>query len=197
MLATVDNNGPAFLWSVPAGKLLATLSYSQFAEGLSLAFSPDGKTLAVSDDSGIRLWNIATRKITETLTDGPQRSLGVAAVAFSPDGKTLVTADRNGYAYLWHTSTYTRFATLHQQGFKTINGVAFSPDGKYVAEANDDGRSYVWLASSGRIGDVIRDPQSGPDPDGVTFSPDSRTLAVADPGTHQTILWNLKRQFPY
>jgi WD40 repeat protein len=55
--------------------------------GYQGAFSPDGKTLAI------------TRRLTATLTD--PHSEGVNAVTLSPDGKTLATGDGNGKIYLW------------------------------------------------------------------------------------------------
>ena len=60
----------------------------------SVAFSPDGKILAIGDRDGtVRLWDLATgRQLGSPLSskDGP-----VGSVAFSPDGKTLaVGVDR-------------------------------------------------------------------------------------------------------
>jgi WD40 repeat protein len=75
----------------------------------SIAFSPDGRTLAtgmttgtgnsadVSVSSGETfLWNAATGKRTLTLAGA-----GDGGEAFSPDGKTLATSGTNGSAYLW------------------------------------------------------------------------------------------------
>jgi WD40 repeat protein len=56
---------------------------------LSLAFSPDGKTLAtVSNGVNVTLWDVASGKNTATLAGQPSIVLGVA---FSPDGKTLAS----------------------------------------------------------------------------------------------------------
>jgi len=53
----------------------------------TLAFSPDGKTLASgSSDKTIRLWNVADGKQMEVWT---AHGGDVASVAFSPDGKLL------------------------------------------------------------------------------------------------------------
>ncbi|MEG4840174.1 AAA-like domain-containing protein, partial [Microcoleus sp. B9-D4] len=56
----------------------------------SVAFSPDGLTLAsASDDNSIKLWNMETQKPIATLTG---HSNSVRSVAFSPDGLTLASA---------------------------------------------------------------------------------------------------------
>ena len=55
----------------------------------SVAFSPDGRTLATgSDDKTARLWEVASGKEIATLRG---HESGVYFVAFSPDGRTLAT----------------------------------------------------------------------------------------------------------
>ena len=71
----------------------------------SVAFSPDGKTLAsggASEDKTVRLWDVETGKQKHLLTGHEERINGVA---FSPDGKTLASGSQGrdgaavGYRY--------------------------------------------------------------------------------------------------
>src|SRR5438094_6674069 len=68
------------LWDTASGQLKAIL---QAGSVVTLAFSPDGKTLATaSSDPTVELWDVASGQLKVTLNaDGP--------LAFSPDGQTL------------------------------------------------------------------------------------------------------------
>jgi WD40 repeat protein len=52
-----------------------------------LAFSPDGRLLAISSKTDVKLWNVATRDIQATLVGDGWRH--IICLAFSPDGKLL------------------------------------------------------------------------------------------------------------
>ena len=65
----------------------------------SLAFSPDGKTLAsASEDRTVGLWDTATGQRLRTLSGHTDN---VLSVAFSPDGKTLASASADATVRLW------------------------------------------------------------------------------------------------
>jgi WD40 repeat protein len=65
----------------------------------SLAFSPDGITLAAGSHGGvITLWNLPTRQEVTSLAGHKTIVLGLA---FSPDGRTLASVGYDTTLRLW------------------------------------------------------------------------------------------------
>ncbi|MGE3316302.1 MAG: family 16 glycoside hydrolase [Planctomycetaceae bacterium] len=155
----------------PPIKRLATIG--DFSEWVtSLAYAPDGHTLAIGSYDIVRLWNTESKKVDATLD---VKTGYVKGIAFSPDGKLLATA---GYQSLdvWEIATRTRkFKSEGHAGY--VTAVAFSPDGKWFVTSSEDESVRVWNAADGS---EVRSLKGHSYPvNGVAFSPDGKQIASA------------------
>ena len=97
----------------------------------SVAFSPDGKTLAGAGNTSMRLWDMATRRPIGHPLTGPTG--GVISVAFSPDGKTLAGGGGAQGVRLWDVGTGHQIRNHLTGHTGPVGSVAISPDGKTLA----------------------------------------------------------------
>ena len=97
MLATGSSDYSVRLWDALTGAPKLTMKGHRDSVN-SVAFSPDGRTIASGTDYSVRLWDAVTGRNTRIL-EGHQS--WVMSVAFSPDGRTLAAASLDGAVHLW------------------------------------------------------------------------------------------------
>jgi WD40 repeat protein len=164
------------LYDAASGAELRTLdgtdTNSSAASGYYMAWSPDGRTLAVIVDEVIKLFDAASGQQTGTII-----SQGSYAVDWSPDGKTLATAG-------WGNGVATWDLASGQQAWKPADSamgadrILYAPDGSLLATARvQEGAVTLYEASSGRL---LRTLQGHKDTvNSLAFSPDGKLLATA------------------
>jgi WD40 repeat protein len=136
----------------------------------ALAVSPDRKTIAVSDVSTIRLWDVATGKEIRPTAghDAPIRSL-----VFAPDGKLASTAGEQ--LLLW--DPVSGDPLWREMAHDTPDQLVVSGDGKWLAGSSLN-ETRIWELATGKRRHQL--PYFG---GRLAFAPDGKTLAiVAKPG---------------
>jgi hypothetical protein len=186
-LASGDDGGRICLWDMqdPQNpKLLRSLSVpGQNVKVKSVAFSPNGQTLASAGQVGppqaerafIRLWEVATGRPL-----GSAGYLGaVNSVAFNPRSDRLASAGSDIAIGLWDVENPQSPKLIgqlrgHLQG---VTSVTFSPDGNLLASAGPDLTIRMWdLQERQQLGPYfIRDREAKTS---VAFSPDGKRLAA-------------------
>jgi WD40 repeat protein len=135
------------LWDVATHRPSGSLPTGPTAPVSSVAFSPDGATLAAGSADGVWLWGLPTPCNCLTSPTSAARLTGPAgavnSVVFSPDGKTLAAGSGDGTVQLWDMATEQQIATLTRH-HGTVTPVAFSTDGRTLAAGSGDGTVQLW-----------------------------------------------------
>jgi WD40 repeat protein/serine/threonine protein kinase len=137
---------------------------------LWFAWSPDGKTMAVTDARETVVLAMDSAQSFASLT-GPGG--GQSRLAWSPDGKTLATIGPNNVIQLCNaTGRVLRSLAGHQAA---VSGLAWSPDGKYLASFAEGEKRVFFCRKDQGLSEVGPFHQTVRE---VTWSPDSRLLAI-------------------
>jgi WD40 repeat protein len=219
LLGSTCSEGKVRLWDIasgqPIGQPLTVASHTV----TSLAYSPDGKTLATGScgkydpdcsQGEIRLWNPDPRQPISPPLVG--HTYFVEMLAFSHDGKTLASSSGDNII-LWNVETRRPLGEIipgHLPVFSraksSTESIAFSPDGKMLASSGcgklrKDAvkKSEVCIEGEIRLWDVATRQLLGPPIIGhtdtitsVAFSPDGKTLVSASAANDRTIkLWDI------
>ncbi len=178
-LASFVQDRGAYVWEVASRKHVAEFPAVQFG---SVAFSKDGKSLAVAGRWHVALYDVASRKKKQVLPAGHGTCF---TLAFSPDGKLLASAFTTGIVHVWETAGWKE-QYLERGHLRYVRALAVSPDGGTLLTAGDDDTLRRWdLARPGanRALHLFRadDLYTGPTPQGgasVASGPDGRSFAL-------------------
>jgi WD40 repeat protein len=189
-IATTNDSGRVTLRASENGwQIERFLDIPGFAT--ALAFSPDGRSLAVVGyGPEMYFWDLRSHanEPTQTIMVPIERP---KCVAFSPDGQSIaVTSFLDGTILLLDLATRRKRMVLHQRS--PVASIAFSPDGQWLATGAMVNRSIqLWNLRSGSSRSFEEGVTNGLTM-ALACSPDGALLASAGFPEHHVRLWDLK-----
>jgi len=162
-----------------------TISLTGWAGGV--AYSPDGKTLAIGTADGkITLWDAEKRRVATTLEDPGGV---ISSVAFIPGSESLVSGSYNHTATIWDLKSEKPQHVL--EGHRgAITNVAASPDGSTIATASLDQTIRLWEAKTGKLQRTLRGHKSWVN--SIVFHPEVDNEVLFSGSSDGTVcMWNL------
>ena len=154
---------------------------------LRMAYSPDGKRIAVMGPLGIWLYD------AETLTEVGMIPEGANEIAFSPDGGTLASgswSDRT--VHLWDVSTQNRVGKLLSPGRKGVTILTFTLDGNTLAVGYGNGDVALWDMGTQQQTALLDTPSKILWT--LAFSPNGQLLASGGSEDSTISLWDVQTQ---
>ena len=172
------------LWDAHTGEQDMILFPNLLA--LSVDYSPDGNTLAITGSTSVRFWDTQTGQSKPAII-GHIRA-GLEGITFAPDGKTIAFGDNELNVQLWDVNT-TQPKMVLSGHTGHVRSIAFAPDGNTIASGSYDKTAKVWDANTGHTLNTLTGHTKYVN--AIAYSPDGKTIATGS--DDKTVrLWDAK-----
>ena len=197
-LAAGGTRGRVALWPIddPSAKPVSVDLDGAWAQ--QVAFSPDGKQLAVAVDGDRGNWELGAGRGHVRFVN-PATGAETAArldinggvpigVAFSPDGKVLAVTADNNLVHLFDARTHKRIGQSLENVDSAMLSTTFATDSKRLATGTTSGSVLQWDVHEQTVIEPALEGDEGL-VGGVAYSPDGKLLATSRSGFSTTQLW--------
>jgi WD40 repeat protein len=193
ILAASYNEVTVTLWSVATRRVLATVGGTAGQVVHSLAFSPDGRLLAIGSSGSpqasgpsagaVTLWDVARNQVVGTFTG---TSTGRGALACSR--QEVASVSRQGRVSLWSlaaTGSHSSPLAVLANPKSNAKSIAFTPDGTQLMSGNNDGTGTIWSRATRKVTRTLDTGATDRVPS-VAFRPGTAGLAC---GGTNLVMW--------
>ncbi len=163
-LASLGQDKIGRIWSLDTGKNTAELKLEKMSVWRTIAWSPDGKSIAtgVSDDGDplsqfFAVWT-PDGQLARRIYHSGKRRMYVGSLAFTPDSTGIVEAGEDGliaYTALWDAVTGEKRQTFFRKNNRNLEAARYpavvAPNGKIVAVAGDRNHRTYLYAVGGKL----------------------------------------------
>ncbi len=153
----------------------------------SLAFGADGKKLASGGaDSAVKIWSVEADEAPLVFRGHTGQ---VRSVAWHPNLRLLASGSSDGSVKLWDPAREPDAIVLKD----LADPFVFSPDGQFIAGNKDLRTGLVRILDTSTFEELQTLDTAGEWPPTLTFSPDTRFLAVGSQTTGDVVIWDWRQ----
>jgi WD40 repeat protein len=181
LLSSWSRDGVLKLWETASWKERASVR----AQAGDLAFSPDGKLMAIASGRAVRFFTDILKE--KPLASGHENL--VTCIAFSSDGHAISSGSSDETVRIWEVSGGREFRRIdaNEGG---VTALAYSPGSRLLAAGGRDSKIRIFDPSSGAQVDCLEGHTDTIV--SVLFSPDGKLLASV--GDNAIRIWDLEKK---
>ncbi len=153
-LALSAGDGPIDVWDVQTGKRLQTL-LGQKGQGVRVAFSPDGKTLAsIGLDFRLQRWGADGKPLEDTRAPHGIPAGAITRLTFADNERVIAWMTHHQFAFVWEATAPNWLSPemIHQAG---IWSIAMPAEEKTLITSGLDAKLFGWDLATGEQNNAI------------------------------------------